>query len=285
MQKTPISTLCLDDREFLIKRDDLFDEYLSGNKYRKLHKLLQTPADKLDTIISYGGTQSNAMLSIAAMCQQKGWKFIYYTKPLSQHQKQNQDGNYAQALRFGMQHKEIEHELYRDYVASLRVLQDERSFIIHQGGAVDEAVEGLEVLADEIRTQNPQCDAIATPSGTGTTAFFLAKHLSEFTIYTTPSVGDKSYLLEQMGALGKVPDNLIILESEKKYHFAKPYREFYEIYEKLLKSGIEFDLLYAPLLWKLLLEQTQERILYIHSGGVFGNTTMLERYKRKGFVR
>jgi 1-aminocyclopropane-1-carboxylate deaminase/D-cysteine desulfhydrase-like pyridoxal-dependent ACC family enzyme len=52
------------------------------------------------------------------------------------------------------------------------------------------------------------------------------------------------------------------------------------MYKKLLACGIEFDLLYAPAMWEALLEQTQEEILYIHSGGVSGNETMLKRYEK-----
>ena len=53
-----------------------------------------------------------------------------------------------------------------------------------------------------------------------------------------------------------------------------------EIYKKLLDSGIEFDLLYAPAMWMALIEQTDEEILYIHSGGVSGNESMLKRYQK-----
>jgi len=124
---------------------------------------------------------------------------------------------------------------------------------------------------------------LATPAGTGTTALFLALALPEYTIYTTPCVGDAAYLKEQMTALHTIPKNLVILEPKKKYHFAKPYKEFLEIYEKLQEAGIVFDLLYAPAMWQALLEQTDETILYIHSGGVSGNESMLARYAKKNF--
>jgi len=276
-----ISKLNLEGRVFYVKRDDLVDPYLAGNKYRKLYTLLQTHSNKLNKIISYGGTQSNAMLAIAAMCKNKGWEFIYYTKPISQTQKEVQLGNYFNSIELGMLHVEIEHELYRDFIASLSINVDEKTFIVDQGGAVKEAKEGLEVLAKEIREANIECKSLATPSGTGTTALFLALALPEFKIYTTPCVGDTSYLKEQMSALHKIPDNLIILEPTKKYHFAKPYPEFLHVQQKLLKAGIEFDLLYAPGMWKALLEQTEEEVMYIHSGGVTGNESMLERYKKK----
>jgi len=81
-----------------------------------------------------------------------------------------------------------------------------------------------------------------------------------------------------------LPKNLIILEPAKKYHFAKPYKEFFDIYIKTKDAGVEFDLLYAPSMWLHLLESTNEDILYIHSGGVSGNGSMLERYEKKGFI-
>ncbi len=284
MINSPISKITLEGREFLVKRDDLIDPHLAGNKYRKLYPLLKTQKDKLTKIISYGGTQSNAMLAISAMCKQKDWEFFYYTKKLSTTQKLQNSGNYFHAIELGMKHIEIEEEQYKDFVSSIRVNLDSKTFIIDQGGAVKEAKIGLEVLAQEIREYNSDIKSLATPSGTGTTALYLALALPEYRVYTTPCVGDSEYLKEQMQALHEIPENLIILEPKKKYHFAKPYPEFLEIYQNLLKSGIEFDLLYAPGMWKALLEQTQEKIMYIHSGGVTGNESMLKRYEKKGMT-
>jgi 1-aminocyclopropane-1-carboxylate deaminase/D-cysteine desulfhydrase-like pyridoxal-dependent ACC family enzyme len=286
MQRTPLSEITLEGREFLVKRDDLIDPYLAGNKYRKLYTLLNTPKSKYKKIISYGGTQSNAMLAIASMCKEKNWEFIYYTKPMSQIIKEQTYGNYFHSLALGMQHVEIDVKLYRDYIASLSINSDEYTFIIDQGGADISAKEGLEVLAQEIREQTKDLDvkSVATPAGTGTTALFLALALPQFTVYTTPCVGDSKYLKEQMLALWKIPKNLIILEPKKKFHFAKPYPEFLEIYKKTKDSGVEFDLLYAPAMWLALLEQTEENVLYIHSGGVSGNESMLKKYKKRTWL-
>ena len=277
---TPISTIFLDGRKFLVKRDDLIDPFLAGNKYRKLYTLLQTPSATYHTIISYGGTQSNAMLAIAAMCRKKKWKFIYYTKPLSQRQKEQKYGNFYEALQLGMEHIAVSYKLYRETINTLHFQLDEKIYLVDQGGADIHAKEGLKVLAQEIRMQNPNVKALATPSGTGTTALFLAIALPEYRVYTTPSVGSMEYLQKQMIALAPIPNNLTILQPKKKYHFAKPYPEFLAIYKTLQKTGIEFDLLYAPNLWQCLLEQTEEEILYIHSGGLTGNKSMHERYKR-----
>ncbi len=281
MQASPLSEFFLEGREFLVKRDELFDPFLSGNKYRKLHTLLHTPKNRYKKIISYGGTQSNAMLAIAAMCKQKGWQFVYYTKPLSRVQKEQTFGNFYQAVALGMEHIALESSLYKEYIASLSVLKEEYTYIIDQGGADVNAHEGLEVLAQEIQSNDGGVKSLATPSGTGTTALFLARALPKYRIYTTPCVGDVAYLKEQMNALASIPANLIILEPQKKYHFAKLYPEFLAIYQKTKAAGIEFDLLYAPAMWLALLAQTQEKILYIHSGGVSANESMLARYSQK----
>lgn len=281
MTASPLSKITLDGREFLVKRDDKIDKYLCGNKYRKLYTLLNTPKNRYRTIISYGGTQSNAMLAIAAICKEKGWEFLYYTKPMSKKLNNEIEDNLLHSLNLGMKHIEVEFELYRDFIASLSLDNNMYTLVIDQGGADRSAREGLEVLADEIRAQNLEYKSVATPSGTGTTALFLALALPEYKVYTTPCVGDVRYLREQMSALAEIPNNLIILEPKKKYHFAKLYDEFYEVYEKLKTAGIEFDLLYAPAMWMALMSQTQEKILYIHSGGVTGNVSMLERYKRR----
>lgn len=279
-----IDSIFVDGREFLIKRDDLVDPLLSGNKFRKLYALIKTPPQTYNHIISYGGTQSNAMLSLAALCNYKGWRFTYYTKPLSSTQKSLTYGNFYEAKKLGMNHIEIPLEYYKDFIASIRLNLDIKSFIVDQGGAIQEANIGLEALAQEIREANLDVKSLATPSGTGTTALFLALNLPEYKVYTTPCVGSATYLREQLSALSHIPPNLIILESKRSYHFAKVYREFYEMYQKLLLSKIEFDLVYAPALWINLLEQTDEKILYIHSGGVGGNITLLQRYKQKNII-
>jgi 1-aminocyclopropane-1-carboxylate deaminase/D-cysteine desulfhydrase-like pyridoxal-dependent ACC family enzyme len=282
MSASSISKISLGGRVFFVKRDDLIDPFLAGNKYRKLYSLLQTPKEHYTTVISYGGTQSNAMLAIASLCKSKNWKFIYYSKPISEVAKNLNTGNFFQAKNLGMIHEEIMLENYKDFIASLRVQINPRSLLLDQGASDKAAKLGLEVLAKEIRESKLSLKSLATPSGTGTTSLYLALALPEYKVYTTACIGGTQYLKEQMSALAKIPDNLIILEPSKKYHFAKPYPEFFTMYKNLLQTGIEFDLLYAPLMFQTLLEQVSEDVLYIHSGGVSGNESMLKRYERKG---
>ena len=282
-------------RRLYIKRDDLIDEDLSGNKFRKLYALINTPASHYKRIISYGGSQSNAMASIAALCKRKGWVFVYITKQLSHTLKTRPMGNLALALADGMQLIEVDQEEYRDIINSLyapeydgRIKRLEGDLVLAQGGADIGAKEGIAVLAKEILSfkaeQKIKKLCVVTPSGTGTTALYLAKYLPEDMVLSTPLIGDRAYLLKQMSALEAIPPNLKIIECEGRYHFGKPYLEFLAPYNTLLDQGIEMDLLYAPktlLMLKKHLDEIEDEILYVHSGGVKGNRSMLERYERK----
>ncbi|OIQ00138.1 MAG: 1-aminocyclopropane-1-carboxylate deaminase [Zetaproteobacteria bacterium CG2_30_46_52] len=274
---------------YYVKRDELIHPLLSGNKYRKLYNLIQANPETYHTLISHGGAQSNAMLAIAALCQQKGWRFEYICKTLPKHLKATPMGNFKQALALGMQPIEVRHEAYDDAVIQARLTQNEGVLFIPQGGACPMAEAGIQKLAKEIidwqQAQNVKQLTVATPSGTGTTAFYLAKALPNNRVLTTAVVGSNAYLKEQMQKLGELPNNLVFLEPTQKYQFAQPYPELFQIHQELNQAGICFDLIYASPMWLTLLANTQlidGKLLYIHSGGLTGNASMLERYAHLG---
>lgn len=238
------------------------------------------------------------MASIAALCKRKGWTFLYITKALSITLQQNISGNLKAALDDGMELIEVMHEEYRDVVTSLHsdlpiasVQKREGDLILAQGGADLGAKKGIELLAEEIsvwQLENGSKElTVVTPAGTGTTAYFLAVSLPGVRVVTTALIGSKEYLEEQMKSLGALPDNLRIIEIQKRYRFAKTYSEYIRLYKMLLDQGIEIDLLYAP---KMLIALSEEMdniegdLLYIHSGGVKGNVSMLERYRHKNLI-
>ena len=91
-----------------------------------------------------------------------------------------------------------------------------------------------------------------------------------------------------MNALSSIPSNLQIIETEKKFHFSKLYPEFLELYNAFKVQGLHFDLLYAPKTFLALtsvLETIEGDVLYVHSGGVNGNSSMLKRYEHKALSK
>ncbi len=218
------------------------------------------------------------MYSLSRLAKIKGWKFIYYTNHIPSFLKQNPHGNYLGALKNGAKIIEIDlrGEELREFVLSLK---NKETLIIEEGGRVKEAEFGIRVFADEINEYVKKNNLkVFLPSGTGTTAYFLAKYL-DVEVLTVPCVGDSEYLKRQFKWLGggKTP---VILKPRKKYHFGKLYKELYMLWLDLKRSGIEFDLLYDPIGWDTIFYYDLKDILYIHQGGIKGNISMVKRYER-----
>ena len=275
---TQIQEFVFRGKKYFIKRDDLTHPIFSGNKARKLWYLLDKDLSLYKKIISHGSSQSNAMLSISYLAKIKGLEFDYYTSHISSFLKQNPHGNYKLSLKNGMNIIE----------KSLPISFKKNELFIPEGGYTKEAEIGIKILAHEIEqwsNREGRVVDIFLPSGTGTTALFLQKYLPDFKVYTTSCVGGSEYLKKEFNGLCEdSTHHPIILDSKKKYHFAKLYKEAYKIWRELLKNGIEFDLLYDPIGWITMLENEtifKNPILYIHQGGILGNKSMLPRYERK----
>ncbi|MDQ7046470.1 MAG: 1-aminocyclopropane-1-carboxylate deaminase/D-cysteine desulfhydrase [Sulfurovum sp.] len=277
---SPLEKHTFEGHTFYLKRDDLLHPDFSGNKARKFYYFLQNDFPNITKIVSYGSAQSNAMYSLSVLAQMKGWEFEYFVDHIAEYLKENPHGNYAGALDNGMK------------VSVGRAILTPTNNILHieEGGRQKEAEYGIKILAEEImawqKENNIEALNVFLPSGTGTTALFLQKHLPLNVVYTTPCVGDKIYLKKQFLELETDESyHPTILTLEKKHHFGKLYSENYKIWLKLQKeTGVVFDLLYDPLGWRVLLAHPEVFIkptLYIHQGGVLGNESMLPRYERK----
>ena len=124
---------------------------------------------------------------------------------------------------------------------------------------------------------------IFLPSGTGTSAAFLAKHV-KFDVFTCPCVGDADYLKSEIKAL--TPNSKVrILPPPKKYHFGDLKPEIYQIWHEVCEqTGIEFELIYDPVGFLTMMANLgafKNEILYIHQGGALGNISQKLRYERK----
>ncbi|WP_297443043.1 1-aminocyclopropane-1-carboxylate deaminase/D-cysteine desulfhydrase [Sulfurimonas sp.] len=271
-------------REIFVKRDDALHVDFSGNKARKFHWFFNQEFPHVKRLVSYGSNQSNAMYSLSVMARMRGWEFIYFCNHIPDFLKEHPIGNYKHSLENGMQ---IFETIQRQEDAYM--FTDSSDLVIEEGGRQKEAEFGVKVLADELKKdikrssiENPY---IYLPSGTGTTALFLQKNLP-FRVFTCSTVGGDEYLKNQFLELElnekKFPK---ILSCKKKYHYGKIYKELYEIWLEIKKDmGITFDLMYDPVGWtKFLLhiDNIEGTPIYIHQGGLKGNESMLERYKRK----
>ena len=277
---TPIEYCTFENKTFLLKRDDLISKDFSGNKARKIAWYINNLPKNIDTIVSYGSIQSNAMYSLAKFANILGLNFKYYANHIPPILKENPIGNYKEALKLGA-------KIVEGYNIKLK----SNEYFIKEGIATKEAYFGIKNLALELIEQLDNKEyQIFLPSGTGTTALFLSKALKELKafnlkVYTTAVVGSSAYLLEQFKELEEdISFYPKILDTKKRYHFGKLYREFYLLWLELQKEcRVEFDLLYDPKGWLAILENIKvfNNLVYIHQGGLLGNITMLDRYKKK----
>ncbi len=277
---SPIHEVTFNNQKYFIKREDLLNPDFSGNKARKFYYYLINDFPNVKKVVSHGSSQSNAMYSLSVLCKIKNWQFDYYVDHTASFLKENPIGNYKYALENGMN---IFEEKLPDFF-------DEETLFISEGGAVKEASFGIEVLANEIKLWAEENSIknlkIFLPSGTGTTALYLQKFLP-FEVLTCACVGDDEYLKKQFELLEK-NNHPTIIKSDKKYHFGKLYKELYEIHNELIKqTNIEFDLLYDSFGW-ISLEKYKNNFkekdctfLYIHQGGIIGNSSMKQRYLHK----
>ncbi|MEJ5168309.1 MAG: 1-aminocyclopropane-1-carboxylate deaminase/D-cysteine desulfhydrase [Arcobacteraceae bacterium] len=281
---TPTEHTCFNDFDFYIKRDDLINEDFSGNKARKFYYYLVNDFPNVKKLVSYGSNQSNAMYSMSVLAKMRGWEFEYYCDHISSYLKENPNGNYKGALENGANIIDLQ-GLPRPFLETKGDI-----LYIPEGGYIQEANFGIKLLADEIKEwiklHNDNNFKIFLPSGTGTTALFLQKYLS-YPVYTCACVGDEDYLKNEFfGLESNEKMHPTILKTNKKYHFGKLYKNLYLLWLELnSKTMIEYDLLYDPIGIETMINNRDvfgdSNVIYIHQGGLKGNVTMLERYRRK----
>ena len=323
---SPVEAFALRGKRLFVKRDDkcCLRSGVSGNKARKLASL--DAAVPLARVIgSFGGSQSNAMAALAVLAHAHGSRFVYFTKPVPRWLRAAPSGNLARALSLGAELVELAPSeysaLFEDHGTLLpacaprppATLLDEGALWVPQGGAAPSAEEGVAALARELVEwweDSPPSRAesvdVVVPSGTGTTALFLARHLAaraEMRVWAVPCVGDGAYLRAQMRALdlatggdgAALPRTLTSPSSTKPPRFGALSREALAVWSECGRADLPVDLLYAPLAIRVVLEtllsesgdaprEAERATLYLHTGGLEGLESQLDRYRRAGML-
>lgn len=196
---------------------------------------------------------------------------------------------------------------------------------VPQGGAFAEAEDGVRQLVDElaefISTEESSISSSSSSSissagsgknrpwkliiasGTGTTALFAARCVSRLRltanlceVIAIPCIGSRESLLAQMAELDLVSGDCRVFptvlgdsEDGRARIFANPYAEHLGLWKSLrAESGIDFDLVYAPRAWEILLasqvwKDDSARIIYYCCGGAEGTESQLGRYRHAGY--
>ncbi|WOX05438.1 1-aminocyclopropane-1-carboxylate deaminase/D-cysteine desulfhydrase [Microbulbifer pacificus] len=165
-----------------IRRDDLIDPLISGNKaYKLIYNLLEARAQGKDTIVTCGGAWSNHIHATAAA----GARFDFHTIGIIRGERPPALSAMLQdAERFGMDLHFVSRVAYRgrndmDFLAKVG-LACENFWFIPEGGANELGAKGINILADVICETSPkQFDECWVASGTGVTLGALAVGLPD----------------------------------------------------------------------------------------------------------
>lgn len=272
-----------------VKRDDLIDPYISGNKWRKLKYILEEAkkSDK-DHLVTFGGAYSNHLVATAAACARNDLKSTAFVR-----------GEVAEnemlllCRLFGMQLIFTERTDYREKhsLFNKHFAEDPHAFFVDEGGAGLSAVQGCAEIIVELP---PDIDHLFCAAGTGTTAAGLLKGIlesgSKTILHVVPVLKGGDFIADEIVKYTGSPDQLVM---HTDYHFggyAKTQPELISFIKRFVaEEGILIDPVYTAKLFfaiddlvKKQYFKTTDKIAAVHTGGLLGIWGMKEKFRPDG---
>ena len=274
-----------------IKRDDLINEVISGNKWRKLKYHIQSAKNNnYDTILTFGGAYSNLLPAAALGCRLFGLNAIAIVR--GEHVDLN-NPTLKFSIENGMQivkmsKTEFLHRNEEDFIAKLKNRYP-NAYIVPEGGAGFDGVKGAMEILNEV---DKEYDIITCTVGTGATAagLYLSKpkttELYCFNVFKNTN-NIFPLLKQQINCVQKESlfDNLIINNDYGFNGFAKINSELVAFVKNFFdRTGIQLDYVYNGKMFFGLTQmiknneiKTNKKILIYHCGGVQGNDGFVNR--------
>lgn len=181
LQKVRFSLENCEPFTFWIKRDDLIDPVISGNKWRKLkYNVEKAKQQKSKGILTFGGAYSNHLIATAKACELSGLKSIGVVRGDELTNESN--ATLKKCTEFGMELQFVSRSDYKkryeyDYLYQLRN-RFSQFFIVPEGGANFYGAVGCQEILQE--TPN-DFNRVYLAGGTGTTAVGVISSAPEVT--------------------------------------------------------------------------------------------------------
>ena len=251
--------------QVFVKRDDLIHPIISGNKWRKLKKYLQTFSLNTNSgLLSFGGAYSNHLYALAFAGNSLGIPTVGIVRGDELHATSNT--YLSQMTDWGMQLHFINRSAYRekqipggyeDYV------------MIAEGGFGELAIQGMEELVSEI----PACDHIYTAIGTGATAIGIAQYYNG-TVHGILTLNNKTEIEEHLKLYPR--PNVIIDDQYIFGKYAKQTIQLDQFCEEFnTKYNIAIEPIYTGRMFYALVDHIKKghivpysKLVAIHTGGV-----------------
>lgn len=282
--------------ELFIKRDDLIDSEISGNKWRKLKfNIEQSRVRKNPRVITFGGAYSNHLVATAAACKLHNIESIGIVR--GEELTSESNDTLKRCSEYGMQLIFVSREEYslrsdREYHEGL-ILDYPNSFIVPEGGANYYGMIGCQEILKEI---SESYDRMVVAQGTTTTSCGLLLGMKENQMLSVVpvlkgfnSIEEMRTLLSRTGIESEFINELLEtrLEVWDQYHFGG-YAKYNEeilhfIAEFYQRHEVKLDPVYTGKAMFALYdavkkgEISNEKIVFIHTGGVQGAKGIIEK--------
>jgi 1-aminocyclopropane-1-carboxylate deaminase len=268
-----------------IKRDDLIDPFISGNKWRKLKfNLLKAQENKKNHLVTFGGAYSNHVLATAAAGAKLGFKTTAFIRGEEANNQLLDFCNlFGMHLVFvGREAYKNKEELYNQYFK-----EDKQTYLLNEGGFGADAEKGCREIVSELKQEY---DHIFCSGGTGATAAGIINQIEIQKVNTqfhlVPALKGGSFLKEDIKPL-LLSEKEYVIHDE--YHFGG-YAKTQPALLKFIKdftqqTGLLIDPVYNSKTLFAIQDLASKNyfpknssVLMIHTGGLFGILGMLEKF-------
>lgn len=274
---------------FSVKRDDLIDELVSGNKWRKLRLYVEQALHKgAIGLVTFGGAYSNHLVATAKACHILGLKSVGFVRGEELHASSN--ATLAQCADFGMELVFVDRETYRqkddwDYLTGIK-----HGFpghvVVPEGG---KGFYGMLGCQDILRETPNEYSDVFIAAGTGTTAAGVILSAPTNTKVHVVSALKGAFMRESvMNELKNVLTDEELMEDflsravfHEEFHFGgygKTTSELFEFMQEFTRqTGVPLDKVYTAKAAFALLsflrsnDDLNGKPLFIHTGGLQGN--------------
>ncbi len=273
-----------------IKREDLLDPNISGNKYRKLkYNLINAKESGFGTLLTFGGAFSNHIAATAYAGKINGFKTIGVIRGDELLGEWRENPTLKRAYDCGMQFKFVSREEYRikdgqEFMDRLREAYGE-FYLLPEGGTNSLAIKGCEEI---IGPGDEDYDVVCCAVGTGgTIAGIINSAADTQRVLGFPAVkGD--FLNEDIRRFARKEN----WELQTDYHFGG----YAKVNEGLIRfindfkerTGIPLDGVYTGKMIFGIMDMIQKgyflpntKILAVHTGGLQGIEGMNQGLKKK----
>jgi 1-aminocyclopropane-1-carboxylate deaminase len=284
--------------KLFMKRDDLIDLEVSGNKWRKLkYNVEYVQQHKLKGILTFGGAFSNHLLATASACYKFNLKAIGIVR--GEELKADSNPVLKRCVELGMELIFVSRELYGlrndyDYKKELKTMYP-LMHVVPEGGANYLGMIGCQEILGGI---NLGFDHIFVAMGTGTTAAGVACSLRGnqklHVVSALKGMDVRNELANLYLSFGfskqEINEWLESVLPHEDAHFGGYGKTTIELLEKIgafeQSHGIAIDPIYTGKVWAALenwIESeniTNSKVLMIHTGGVYGGQHIMSEYKK-----